>query len=148
MHASLCPAPNTRIGAIAFLLIAPVLMTACSDDRPSVMITDAWIAERPTGRPSPAGIVLRNHTGETQVLQLVKASDFGAVGMIHADDPDASVDFIPTTLKHGDMINLQLILSQPKERLRAGDSSLLTLNFADGRVQWANAEVRKHTSAP
>ena len=123
----------------ALLLAAALLTAGCSDDETSLVIDDPALRPHPAEAGAWLGTFrIRNRTGETRTLERVEAGGFGAVafstGKPFAAEPGRELVLSPD--------GPHLVLREPRGALRAGDRSLLTLRFADGRVLRADAEVR------
>ena len=71
-------------------------------------------------------------------MERVEAAGFGAV----AFSAGGSLRIEPGRELVLSAAGPQLVLREPRGTPRAGDRSLLTLRFADGRVLLANAEAR------
>ena len=123
----------------ALLLAAALLAGGCSDDETSLAVDDPALRPHPAEAGAWLGTFrIRNRTGETRALERVEAAGFGAVAFSAGG---------PLRIKPGRELVLSaagphLVLREPRGAPRAGDRSLLTLRFADGRVLLADAEVR------
>ena len=122
------------------LLAAALLLAGCSDDETSLVVDGPALQPHPTEAGAWLGTFrIRNRTGETRTLERVESGDFGSAAFSAGE---------PLTIESGRELALSpvgrhLVLREPRGALRAGERSLLTLRFADGRVLRADAEVRR-----
>jgi len=117
-----------------------------------VSVRDAWIRQAPPGATVMAGYLeLRNSTSRPQVLEAASSTGFASVmmhrtvvrdgmaGMEHLSRtelaPNASLIFAPG--------GSHLMLMNPKQALRAGDTVVVELEFRGGLVLPVTFAVRK-----
>ncbi len=125
-------------------------LQACSDDETALLATDAWVTVPTLHTTSVGGLTLHNRSGEACILQQVDAADFSQTEILPGTTFEAK---IPMTLEDEESLVLappamHLRLSEPKRPLRAGERTLLTLRFADGRMLLVDALVRRSPPAP
>lgn len=118
------------------LLAAALLAASCSDDETSLVVDDPTLQPHPAEAGTWLGtFCIRNRTGEARTLE---QAETGAV----ATSTDVPLAVEPSRELVLSPAGPHLVLREPRGVPRAGDRSLLTLRFADGRVLRADAEVR------
>lgn len=120
-----------------------------------IVVKNAWVREAPPVSPVLAGyMIIENHTGKTKNLISVKSSAFQKIEIhrtVHKDGVASmeGQDKLPIAaegkveLKPG---GTHLMLINPTNRLKAGDTVSFTLIFANGSKSIISAKVKKASS--
>ncbi len=140
-----------RYSVFVFLMIALSFIVAASEDA-GISVRDPWIREAPPGMTVMAGyMALRNNTSRPQALVAAHSSSFdtltihrtmvrdGMAGMVHASRiefaSNANLVFAPG--------GYHLMLTNPKQILRAGDRVDIILEFRGGLRLPVSFEIRR-----
>lgn len=119
-------------------------------------VRDAWIRTAPPNAPLAGYMTLENRSGAARSLVAARSSAFGQV-TIHRTEHAAG----STTMSqaagvelpaHGRLVfgpgSYHLMLEQPRQALRAGDSVPVVLRWADGSALTVKFEVRDARATP
>ena len=131
-----------KLIAIAALLFAGTLYADCGLHQHAPAIKDAWIREAPPVAKVMAGFMkIDNSTAKPMVLQGAESSLFEKVE-IHRTVMEGGMARMErqagvTVPAHGQLEfspgGLHLMLVNPKQRLKAGDTVSITLEFEGGK---------------
>ena len=143
---------RSRTPLFARLILALLPLVVAASESIGISVRDAWVRESPPGSDMTAGyMALQNNTSRRQALVAASSPQYETVmihrtvekgsmtGMVHVPQvelaPSMRLKFAPG--------GYHLMLMNPKQRLRAGESVVINLEFRGGLVQAVTFEVRK-----
>lgn len=139
----------------ATLRALTLLLTLCGAGAAlagDLMVMDPWVREAPPGSKALAGyLVIHNHGKQDRQLVGADSAAFDHVELHRSVFEGSMARMVPQTsmpipaggqleLKPGDY---HLMLMQPKQALKAGDSVQVTLRFDDGSSEQVAMPVKK-----
>ena len=120
-----------------------------------IVVKNAWVREAPPVSPVLAGyMTIENHTAKIKELTAVKSSAFQKVEIhrtVHKDGMASMESQSKLPIAAEDKVELKpggthLMLINPTNRLKAGDTVRFTLVFSNGSKSIVSAKVKKASS--
>lgn len=137
---------------VRFIALVATLLFVNAGYAQGLKVHDAWVKEAPPKAKVMAGyLVIDNHNSKARTLIGAISRSFGKVEVHRTDVKDGMARMVPQPrldiAPHG-QVRLEpggyhLMLLNPQKALKAGDSVIITLEFADGDTATVDAPVKK-----